>query len=297
MARFPTVHDLAAADIDEVLSLWAGLGYYRRGRNLHRAAKVVAERGGFPDNVNELMTLPGIGAYSAGAIASFAFGHPAPLVDGNVHRVVSRLLNDATPIDTAGGRHLAWDVAEALVNAAVVPAVLNEGLMELGALVCTPRAPRCEACAWLGACAAQTQGTSEEVPVKIKRPQRQPLRLAAVVLLQRGSIWLERQPEDGLFGGLWAPPALELRGDTAPEDAWRQILVTRGVAPQEGWPEPVIVSRTLTHRDLAWLAAVRALGPNERGPAVSNTGRWVEAEALTKVGTSAAVRALLAATM
>jgi A/G-specific adenine glycosylase len=297
LARFPTVDELAAADVDEVLSLWSGLGYYRRGRNLHRAARVVAARGGFPDDVDGLLTLPGVGAYSAGAIASFAFGRRAPLVDGNVHRVVSRLLDDSTPIDSLDGKRLAWSAAAALVEAADDPAALNEGLMELGALVCTPRAPRCESCPWLGGCAAQAAGTAEELPVKLKRPKRRPLRVATVVLTRAGDIWLERTEGEGLFGGLWAPPAVEVTGDRAPEDAWAALLIARRLTPRSGWPEPIRVARTLTHRDLTLEAAPVELPAGDEPCLADVEGRWVDASTLAGVGTSAAVRALISATL
>lgn len=209
MERFPDLRALADAELEEVLGLWAGLGYYSRARNLHRAARVVREdRGGrLPDTADGLRALPGIGAYTAGAIASIAYGHAEPAVDGNVRRVLSRLLDlpDPTP------RHL-----ESLARTLVDPeraGDFNQALMELGATVCTPRAPRCDACPVASECAALAAGTVDLRPAP-KRPTKvRSVEFGVVVPVRNGGdgeeFWLVRRPEEGLLGGMWEFPAVE----------------------------------------------------------------------------------------
>ncbi|HPA51372.1 MAG TPA: A/G-specific adenine glycosylase [Thermoanaerobaculia bacterium] len=181
LARFPTVEALASADERELLAAWSGLGYYARARNLHRAARLVAERGGLvPRTVDELRALPGVGPYTAAAVASLAFGVPIPLVDGNVSRVLSRL--GAIPGDGRSGRSGAA-VAEAAADFLDRrrPAEHNEALMELGALVCLPRAPRCPDCPLRAGCRALALGRPEELPAPRARKPAVRLRLAAGV--------------------------------------------------------------------------------------------------------------------
>ena len=214
MARFPTVAALAAAPLDDVLAAWAGLGYYSRARNLHRGAQAVA--GALPRRASELRAVPGIGPYTAGAIASIAFGERAPLVDGNVARVLARVF--AVELDvksTAGGKAL-WAHAGALMDALpgdAAPGELNQGLMELGATVCTPAAPRCLACPLAARCAAARAGRQDELPiVRARKPERElPLVERTLVwIAARGRIVLARRRPGGLFGGLWELPDREL---------------------------------------------------------------------------------------
>ena len=203
MARFPTVADLADADLDEVLVHWQGLGYYSRARNLHRAARLVRERHGgvLPGEPEALRRLPGVGEYTAGAVASIAFGHRVPAVDGNVRRVLSRL-HDLEDPGAAELRRL----ADALVPADR-PGDFNQALMELGATVCTPRSPRCEACPIAEWCRARSLGVQEDRP----RPGRraavpEEAVETAVVFRADGATLLVRRPDHGLLGGLWEPP-------------------------------------------------------------------------------------------
>src|SRR5512134_738690 len=167
MQRFPNVAALADADTDELMSHWAGLGYYSRARNLKAAAsQVVREHGGrVPGDVEALRALPGVGRYTAGALASIAFDRPAPIVDGNVARVLARLLDLDLDVRSPAGQRRLWAEAEALANGPS-PGDLNQALMELGALVCTPRTPRCADCPVRRRCRGRAAGRAEALPVK-----------------------------------------------------------------------------------------------------------------------------------
>ncbi len=210
LARFPTVRDLAAAELDQVLSLWSGLGYYRRARVLHLAAREVTERcsGVFPRDAEGLRALPGVGAYTAGAIASIAFDRREPLVDGNVARVLARLEGIEDDIRSAAGAKRLWAAAARLVPDAR-PGRFNQALMELGATVCTPRAPRCGQCPVDGACAARAAGREEELPVIAPRRDAPAVPMVAAVVSAGRRVLLARRAEGGLFGGLWEPPMVE----------------------------------------------------------------------------------------
>ncbi len=205
-AEFPTVQALAAAPESRVLELWAGLGYYSRARNLQRAAQAVALAGGFPSTVEGLRALPGVGPYTAGAIASIALGLPAALVDGNVERVLARL--HAMPDAGAALRRRVWEQAEAAVLAAEHLEVgsagdHNQALMELGATVCTPRSPRCGSCPVATGC--EGRGDPERYPAKEAKKASPTVSATALVQVVEGRVWLVRRPP-GLLGGLWEPP-------------------------------------------------------------------------------------------
>jgi A/G-specific adenine glycosylase len=215
MARFPTAGALAAAPLDDVLAHWAGLGYYSRARNLWNGARALAG-GTLPRTAAELRGVPGIGPYTAGAIASIALGERAPLVDGNVARVLARVFAIEHDIkSTAGGKAL-WARAGELMAAlpdGAAPGDLNQGLMELGATLCAPTSPRCLACPIQVRCVAAREGRTAELPVVA--PRRKPSELAILArtlawLEQRGTIVLVRRQPEGLFGGLWELPPADL---------------------------------------------------------------------------------------
>ena len=213
MKRFPTVEALAEADEESVLKAWEGLGYYSRARNLHRSARLVRERlaGVLPQDSHSLKTLPGIGEYSAGAIASVAYGEVVPAVDGNVRRVLSRLfdLEDSTD---ASLRKRAGELVDP-----DRPGDWNQALMELGATVCTPRSPRCTVCPLTGECRAMAEGTQELRPASRRRPRVRSVSYAVVVALNpAGEVLMVRRPPDGLLGGLWEFPAVEIGADDPP---------------------------------------------------------------------------------
>ncbi len=208
LARFPSIGDLARAPIDEVLSLWSGLGYYRRARSLHLAAREVVARyeGRFPSDREGLMGLPGIGAYTAGAIASIAFEREEPLVDGNVARVLSRIFAIEAQLGTKESEGALWSLATRLVRGPR-PGDFNQSLMELGATVCTPLDPACEACPMRDDCRARREGRVRELPVaKAKKPPKRAALVALVAGDTATGFLLAKRSLDGLFGGLWEPP-------------------------------------------------------------------------------------------
>jgi len=208
LREFPTVGALAEAPEARVLSLWSGLGYYRRARMLHAAAKQVASApgGSVPDDAEGLRALPGVGAYTAGAIASIAFGRRAALVDGNVARVLARLF--AIEEDVTGeARARVWSLAEALVtHPAGEPGDFNQALMELGATTCVPRNPRCDACPVRAQCGGLAAGIAAELPQKKAKRAPVPVQWTALVLASETRLLLARRRPDALFGGLWEPP-------------------------------------------------------------------------------------------
>jgi len=205
VARFPDVATLARASEDEVLTIWSGLGYYARARNLLRAARKVAGRGSFPQTCEELSELPGIGRSTAGAIVALAFGRRAAILDGNVKRVLARCFG-------LEGEKRQWELAERLLPARAVR-TYNQGLMDLGATVCTRANPACMRCPVKADCVALRDGRVAELP---SPRQRKPLPLRRstwLVLLHQGSVLLERRPSTGVWGGLWVFPELSKRGN------------------------------------------------------------------------------------
>jgi len=200
--RFPDLESLAGAAEDEVLKAWEGLGYYRRARNLRRTAVLARERpdAALPSTYGELRRLPGLGEYTAGAVASIAFGEPVAAADGNVRRVISRLRNVASPKP-------AWlrSAATHLLDPQR-PGDWNQAMMELGATICSPRAPRCETCPVARWCAAQAAGTQRERPGAKPKKAARAVTFALAVLHEGDRVLLERRPSEGLLGGMWSFP-------------------------------------------------------------------------------------------
>ena len=209
LARFPDVETLAAASEDEVLALWSGLGYYSRARNLRRGAIAVRAAGGFPRDYAGIRELPGVGDYTASAIASIAFGLPHAVLDGNVLRVVARVENDPSDIASAATRERFRDVAQGWLDRRR-PGEFNQALMELGATVCLPRNPLCLLCPLASFCRAQEQATTSQLPVK--RAKAEPVRLNGTLLVvrRRGQVLLRRiGPEARRMAGFWELPTPE----------------------------------------------------------------------------------------
>lgn len=237
-ARWPTVEALAAAADAEVMTAWAGLGYYARARNLLACARAVAARGGFPDTETELLALPGIGPYTAAAVAAIAFDRPAVVVDGNVERVMSRLFAVETPLPAAK-TELRMHAASLTPRAR--PGDYAQAVMDVGATICTPRSPACGRCPWNDRCAAFAAGSPERHPVKGAKATR-PTRYGTAWWIEAaGDVLLVRRPPKGLLGGMVALPAsdfgLERSLSVGPIDAeWSWV------------PEPV--RHSFTHFDL-----------------------------------------------
>ena len=222
MARFPDISSLANADLDAVLQLWSGLGYYSRARNLHQTARIVARRygGEFPRDPQAIAALPGIGRSTAAAIAALAFDVRAAILDGNVRRVLCRAFGiDADPAQAAAERRL-WALAQVLAPERDI-AAYTQGLMDLGATVCVRRAPRCGDCPLQCDCVATRQGRVDELP-RARRRRSQPQRTVAMLLLCHGSrILLEKRPAVGIWGGLWSFP------ESAPDEDAAGICARR----------------------------------------------------------------------
>jgi A/G-specific adenine glycosylase len=214
LERWPTVHDLAAAPLEDVLTEWAGLGYYARARNLHACARAVASQHGgrFPQEAAELAMLPGIGGYTAGAIAAIAFRRRAAAVDGNAERVLARLFDLREPLPQA--KPQLRDIAEGLVPERR-PGDFAQALMDLGAIVCTPTSPRCMVCPWHEACRARAAGDPESLPVKAAKAAK-PVRrgVAFWAMREDGALLLRRRAEKGLLGGMAEVPSTEWRAQS-----------------------------------------------------------------------------------
>ena len=285
--QWPTVERLAAASLDDVLRAWAGLGYYARARNLHACAKVVtSDLGGrFPGEAEALRQLPGIGPYTAGAIAAIAFDRPHAAVDGNVERVLSRLYAIATPLPAAKPEIRAR--AEALVPDAR-PGDFAQALMDLGATICTPKSPDCRSCPWQAACAGLAKGNAAELPRKAAK-KATPTRRGIAFWIERsdGAVLLRRRPEKGLLGGMMEVPstpwAARLPNDPvchAPLSAdWRQLIGK--------------VEHTFTHFHLE-LIVWRALALADGELRDDGGYRWVARSALAGEALPAVMRKVVA---
>ena len=245
VARFPTVADLAAADEDEVLALWRGLGYYRRARNLHAAARQVAAAGGrFPDTAAGLLELPGVGPYSAAAIASFAYGEPVAVVDGNVYRVLARHFGLDAHIDKPAGQRAFRELAARLLPADA-PAAYNQAIMDFGALACTPRRPSCGTCPVRDTCVALAEDRVGELPRKAGKPRRRERYLDYVDLLRAdGARLVRRRPADDIWGGLYDLPVLDGTAGFAERPAVQSLAAELLGGAPSGEPD---VSGTLRH--------------------------------------------------
>lgn len=284
--RFPSVHALAQASEDEVLGLWSGLGYYSRARNLHRCAQVVVHQwqGQFPRTAAQLQTLPGIGRSTAAAIAAFCFGERVAILDGNVKRVLTRVLGYGQDLASAAAERQLWDLAQTLLPterlAEEMPSY-TQGVMDLGAMVCTSRNPQCLVCPLSEVCVAARQGRPTDYPVRSRRIKRstQALWLLWLEDAQTGAVWLHRRPETGIWAGLYCLPVFD--SADALESAWPQDLP---------WIHAPMVSHALTHKDLL-LHPVRLAWRNEWPLPVS--GRWVGADERKALGLPAPVRRLL----
>ena len=204
MAQYPKVEDLAAASEDEVLRLWQGLGYYSRARNLHAAAKQIVALGKFPDTLEDIKALKGVGDYTAAAIGSFAFDIPAAVVDGNVYRVLSRYFGIDTPINSTQGKKEFAALAQSLIPASDAVAY-NQGMMDFGAIQCTPQSPKCLLCPLAETCVVLREGRVEELPVKLKTLKVQTRRLNYIYIRCNGEIAIHRRGEGDIWQGLWEP--------------------------------------------------------------------------------------------
>ena len=260
--RWPTVLDLAAAEDADVMAAWAGLGYYARARNLLKCARDIATTHGghFPQDLETLLGLPGVGPYTAAAVSSIAFDRPETVLDGNVERVMARLHNDHTPLPAAKPQLM--DYAQALTPKAR-PGDYAQAVMDLGATICTPKNPACGLCPWRPACAAWEAGTAAELPKKTPK-KRKPVRLGIAYLARRvdGAWLLERRPDKGLLGGMLGWPGSD----------WSEAPPDEDPPIRAEWKTVAGEARhTFTHFHLR-LTVKTALVPMERAP---NKGAFV----------------------
>ena len=243
MAAFPTVEALAEADPEQLMKLWEGLGYYSRARNLQKAAQIIAERRAFPRTYEEVLALPGVGDYTAGAILSIAFGQSVPAVDGNVLRVASRITGSEDNIlDDATRRRFRALMAQ--VMPAARPGAFNQALMDLGATVCLPSGePLCSQCPAAAFCTAHQAGRQRELPVRISKTKKRTEEKTVFLLLRDGCAALRQRPDTGLLAGLWEYPHVEGKQD---ERAAAAQLAAWGLTPRR-WVKSTTFHHIFTH--------------------------------------------------
>jgi A/G-specific adenine glycosylase len=285
VARFPDVALLAAACLDEVLALWSGLGYYARGRNLHRAAQeVVARHGGvLPQTLEALMALPGIGRSTAGAILALALGQRHPILDGNVKRVLSRAFAVRDAAGSAAVFARLWDLAEACTPATQV-AAYTQAIMDLGATLCTRAQPACDRCPFGEGCAARAMDLVAALPARRMRAPRRRKRTQMVFVLYKGSLLLQRRPDRGIWGGLWSPPEFT---DARTARRWWQARF--GTTAGKGRRLPAL-RHTFTHFDLdiePWVIELK------RAWAAGEEAIWQDLSVTPSIGLPAPVSKLI----
>ena len=284
LGRFPDVTTLAAAPQDDVLALWSGLGYYSRARNLHKCAQEVMSRfgGAFPPRAEDLQTLPGIGRSTAAAIAAFCFHERAAILDGNVKRVLTRVLGYGQDLAASKNERALWTLAQELLpeQAADMPRY-TQALMDLGATVCLPRKVQCGVCPVSDLCQAKKHGEPLAYPVKTRKLKRSSAILWLLWAVNtQGQVWLQKRPDKGIWAGLFSLPVFDSEGDLLA--AW-----VAGQDPQYIKPW----KHVLTHRDLH-LHPVQMTGEVQRSPDCE--GQWVDAAAWPGMGLPAPIRVLLA---
>ncbi|WP_431132143.1 A/G-specific adenine glycosylase [Variovorax paradoxus] len=286
LERFPSVSALAAGTEDEVFGLWSGLGYYSRARNMHRCAQeVVARFGGeFPRTAAELTTLPGIGRSTAAAIAAFCFGERVAILDGNVKRVLTRVLGFGGDMSSSAQERALWDQATQLLPPAEQKEAIasyTQGVMDLGATVCLPRKPSCMICPVSPSCVGLREGQPERYPVKTRKLKRSAQSLWALLARDaQGRVWLEKRPAKGIWAGLYCLPVFDTR---------EELLAALPPAEQRHTQDLSPFVHVLTHKDLHLHPVLLRSSGQPQGDAA----RWVDAQEWSRLGLPAPVRKLL----
>jgi A/G-specific adenine glycosylase len=290
MTRFPTVADLAAAHQDEVLGLWSGLGYYSRARNMHRAAQeVVALHGGvFPRSSETLQTLPGIGRSTAAAVASLCFGEPIAILDGNVKRVLTRYLGFNGDLASSKAEKVLWAIAQTMLPQRDVTNAMpryTQGVMDLGATVCTPKKPQCAQCPVAHVCVAKAEGQPEAYPVKTRKLKRTSEQLWLLHAVTRdGDVWLMQRPQTGVWAGLYCLPVFE---------SFEALLAALPAKYRTQLQEGAVFKHVLTHKDLHLHPVELTLpSPVKLGAAIGE-GQWVANTDWPALGLPAPIRKLI----
>ncbi len=276
LAAFPTVETLAQADLQQVLKVWQGLGYYRRAHHLHRAAQqiVAQHQGRFPADWQAAIALPGIGRTTAGGILSAAFDQPVAILDGNVKRVLARLL--ALPVPPAKATKLLWQWSEALL-ARSQPRDFNQALMDLGATICTPKQPQCSACPWAIACLARTRNLQHQLPMREPSAPLPHKQIGvAVIRDEAGQILIDRRRDEGLLGGLWEFPGGKIEAGETVEACIRREIQEELALEIEVGAHLLTVEHAYSHfRITLFVHECRYLG-GEPQPLESQEVRWVQ---------------------
>jgi A/G-specific adenine glycosylase len=294
MQQFPTVAALAEAALDDVLKLWEGLGYYSRARNLHRAARQLAREHNcqLPRSADRLAKLPGIGRYTAGAIASIAFGLDEPVLDGNVVRVLTRVFRIEKDPRKAPVREELWTLARRLIPPGRA-SELNQAMMDLGATICLPRNPLCENCPLIRRCHARRAALQNDLPRKAPRQKTPHYTIAAAVVRKHGRVLIDRRPEDGLLGGLWEfPGGKQQQDETLSETARREVREEVGIHVDVG-EEIAVVNHAYSHFRIT-LHAFEANWVSGRARAIHcDAVRWVWPSQLRRYAFPKANQAIL----
>lgn len=283
MKRFPMMRHLASASEQEVLTLWEGLGYYSRARNLHKTARMVIEQhaGELPQDLPALQKLPGIGRYTATAIASMAFGQDAATLDGNLKRIFARLYDFDQPVDTPAAEKCLWMWVEVQLPVGRA-GEYNQALMDLGAMICLPRKPRCPICPLTGFCLSRQRGTQALRPVK--RPKREipHLSVTAAVLSREGKYLLAKRPAKGLLGSLWEFPGGKVEpGESLPQALQREIYEELGASVDVGG-EIGVFKHAYTHFRITLHAFICSLRAGEPRPLEAQEIAWISPEDMDK---------------
>ncbi len=292
--RLPTVEALAKAKIDTVLKLWEGLGYYSRARNLHKAARLIVRQyaGRFPRDVKELQKLPGIGRYTAGAVASIAFGRPAPLVDGNVIRVLSRIYCIREDPTRSAVTKRIWQLAEELV-CHKRPGDLNQSMMELGALICKPLSPDCRRCPVRTSCLARKQNLQNDLPRLPKAKKLPHYTIAVGIVFKNEKVLIDKRKPEGLLGGLWEfPGGKKKKTETLKEAVAREVREEVGIEVAVG-RRLMIVRHTYSHFKIVLHAYLCEYQSGAAVPLGCDAVKWVSVRQLPRYAFPAANQRIL----
>jgi A/G-specific adenine glycosylase len=294
MRALPDIESVANAHEDKILKLWEGLGYYSRARNLQKAAKMIVEKHGglFPNEFEDILELPGIGRYSAGAIASIGFNQNWPVVDGNVIRVLARLSGFGENTRLPKNVKWFWNWAEKLIPKSQAR-FFNQGMMELGALVCSPKNPKCGECPLKGKCVADQKSIAESLPNRGESQTKIAIRVTCAVIRNNGKIFIQKRPNKGLMGGLWEFPGGKTRqGETDQQAIHREIKEELGVTIKNVKKvERIKHGYTKFDVDLHCFSA--DLGKGEVKLMAATEGKWVTQKSLKKFAFPAADRKLI----
>jgi len=287
LSSFPDLKTLAQASEEKVLAHWAGLGYYSRARNLHRGAQFLLKnhQGRFPRSRDEILKVPGIGPYTAGAVLSIAFDLKEPLVDGNVERVFSRYFALNLPTDSPQAKRFFWEKAGALVQLCSSARVFNQGLMELGSLICTKSSPECGRCPLTSSCAAYEKGIVDELPFKQKKPKYQNLHQLKLLFEKNGKIWLRKNSANEWWSGLWDFPTATLKNPR------KWIPEVENKAKEVGaisWRELSHQKHTVTHHRLQIIPVHLKV---KKAPL--KDGKWVPVKEIPTLPVSALVKKIM----